>query len=140
MAVLVISIIVLFVSGYFGYKAFKGPDAGTVEGAGVSPEAAAEASAVNAARAKLGGLAVPTTTEIAEAVPDVQTFTNVGALRSAEQTFEQTIGETKAALDALQTSVQTRVAAKTKALQTLQVAAAATAAEGQKILQISFYK
>lgn len=130
MAVMVFSVCLLFGSGFFAYKAFKG--AGGAEAAnGVNPEAAAEAAAANLAKAKLGGLEVPTTTEIAEAVPDVQSFTNVGTLRSAEQSFEQTIGKTKAALNALQESVQTRVAAKTKALQTLQVAQAATAAEGQ---------
>lgn len=130
MAVMVFSVCLLFGSGFFAYKAFKGPAAdAAVEG--VNPEAASEAAAANLAKAKLGGLEVPTTTEIAEAVPDVQSFTNVGTLRSAEQSFEQTIGKTKAALNALQESVQTRVAAKTKALQTLQAAQAATAAEGQ---------
>jgi hypothetical protein len=128
MAVMVFSVCLLFGSGFFAYKAFKGAG-GDAEAA--NPEAAAEAAAAKLAKAKLGGLEVPTTTEIADAVPDVQSFTNVGTLRSAEQSFEQTIGKTKAALDALQQSVQTRVAAKTKALQTLQVAAAATAAEGQ---------
>ena len=128
MAVMVFSVCLLFGSGVFAYKAFKGGAAGA-EGGEAGPSV--EAAAANLAKAKLGGLEVPTTTEIAEAVPDVQSFTNVGTLRSAEQSFEQTIGKTKAALNALQESVQTRVAAKTKALQTLQVAQAATAAEGQ---------
>ena len=110
------------------YKMFTG-GAGTDEG--VTPEASAEAAAVNTAKAKLGGLEVPTTTELAEAVPNVQAYTNVGALRANEQTFEQAIGKTKAALDALQQSVQGRVAAKTGALQKLQALAAATQAEGQ---------
>jgi hypothetical protein len=131
MAVMVFSVCLLFGSGFFAYKAFKGAGGDAEAANGVNPEAAAEAAAANLAKAKLGGLEVPTTTEIADAVPDVQSFTNVGTLRSAEQSFEQTIGKTKAALDALQESVQTRVAAKTKALQTLQVATAATAAEGQ---------
>lgn len=128
MAFLVISICLLFGSGYWMYKMFTG-GAGTDEG--VTPEASAEAAAVNTAKAKLGGLEVPTTTELAEAVPNVQAYTNVGALRANEQTFEQAIGKTKAALDALQQSVQGRVAAKTGALQKLQALAVATQAEGQ---------
>ena len=127
MAVMVLSVFLLFGSGYYAYKSFKGP----ATDASVSPEASAEAAAVNTAKAKLGGLEVPTTTELAEAVPNVQAYTNVGALRANEQTFEQAIGKTKAALDALQQSVQGRVAAKTGALQKLQALAVATQAEGQ---------
>ena len=127
LAILVISVFLVFGGGFFAYKAFKGP----ATDASVSPEASAEAAAVNAAKAKLGGLEVPTTTELAEAVPNVQAYTNVGALRANEQTFEQAIGKTKAALDALQQSVQGRVAAKTGALQKLQALAVATQAEGQ---------
>jgi hypothetical protein len=127
LAILIISVFLVFGGGFFAYKAFKGPAAD----ASVSPEASAEAAAVNAAKAKLGGLEVPTTTELAEAVPNVQAYTNVGALRANEQTFEQAIGKTKAALDALQQSVQGRVAAKTGALQKLQALAVATQAEGQ---------
>jgi hypothetical protein len=130
LAILIISVFLVFGGGFFAYKAFKGPAADAVVN-GISPEASAEAAAVNAAKAKLGGLEVPTTTELAEAVPNVQAYTNVGALRANEQTFEQAIGKTKAALDALQQSVQGRVAAKTGALQKLQALAVATQAEGQ---------
>ena len=130
LAVMVFSVCLLFGSGLWAYKSFKGGSGGVAEGAVNNPEAAAEAAAVNAAKAKLGGLEVPTTTELAEAVPNVQAYTNVGALRANEQTFEQAIGKTKAALDALQQSVQGRVASKAKALQSLQALTATTAAEG----------
>ena len=106
LAVMVFSVCLLFGSGLWAYKSFKGGSGGVAEGAVNNPEAAAEA------------------------VPNVQTYTNVGALRANEQTFEQAIGKTKAALDALQQSVQGRVASKAKALQNLQALAATTAAEG----------
>lgn len=114
MAVLVISICVLFGSGYFTYKAFTGG----AEGAeGVEAAEAAEADAAAEAARILGGIEVPTTEEISKAVPNVKAFKNVPSLRAAEQNFKAVVEKTKAELNTLAQSVDARVANKAKALQ-----------------------
>jgi len=118
MAVLVIAIFVLFGSGYYGYRAFKGGagGAGGAEGGEAAGPSAEEAAAAEAARV-LGGVEVPTTEEVAAAVPNVKGFTNVPSLRAAEQAFNTAVEKTKAELNALKESVAKRAANKMGALQ-----------------------
>lgn len=111
MAVLVISICVLFGSGYFTYKAFTGGAEGAEGVEAAEADAAAEAARI------LGGIEVPTTEEISKAVPNVKAFKNVPSLRAAEQNFKAVVEKTKAELNTLAQSVDARVANKAKALQ-----------------------
>ena len=109
MAFLIISIFLFFGSAYMIYKNFTGG------GAEAGPSAE-EAAAAEAARV-LGGVEVPTTEEVAKAVPNVKGFTNVPSLRAAEQAFNTAVEKTKAELNALKESVAKRAANKMGALQ-----------------------
>jgi len=110
MAFLVISIFLFFGSAFMIYKNFKGGGGGD---AGPSAEATAAAGAARV----LGGVEVPTTEEVAAAVPNVKGFTNVPSLRAAEQAFNTAVEKTKAELNALKESVAKRAANKMGALQ-----------------------
>jgi len=103
MAVLVIAICTLFASGYFAYKSFSGES-------GESADAGALA-------AKLGGINLPSTNDVAAAVPNVQAFTNVPTLRKAEADFKVAVEKTKTALTTLEESIDKRIADKVSALQ-----------------------
>jgi len=115
MAFLVISIFLFFGSAFMIYKTFKG-GAGGAEGGAEAGPSAEEAAAAEAARV-LGGVEVPTTEEVAKAVPNVKGFTNVPSLRAAEQAFNTAVEKTKAELNALKESVAKRAANKMGALQ-----------------------
>jgi hypothetical protein len=133
MAVMVFSVCLLFGSGFFAYKAFKGGAAGEeVAGGNANAEAAAvaEASAAAEAARVLGGAEVPTTEEVAKAVPNVKGFTNVPSLRAAEQAFNTAVEKTKAELNALKASVAKRAANKMGALQQAQELIAVAEAKG----------
>jgi hypothetical protein len=110
MAFLIISIFLFFGSVYMIYK--------VATGGGESEEgpSAEEAAAAEAARI-LGGVEVPTTEEVAQAVPNVKAFANVPSLRAAEQAFNTAVEKTKAELNALRESVAKRAANKMSALQ-----------------------
>jgi hypothetical protein len=112
--ILVASVCLLFGSGYFAYKAFSGP-AAEVAGSesGPSPEELAAAAAAT----KLGGIEMPTTAEVADAIPNVKAFTNVPSLRAAEAQFKVAVEKTKTALTTLEESINKRVANKVGALQ-----------------------
>jgi len=110
MAVLVIAIFTLFGSGYFTYKAFGGGSAKVAENTSTEDVAAALA-------AKLGGISLPSTNEVAAAVPNVQAFTNVPTLRKAEADFKVAVEKTKTALTTLEESIDKRIADKVSALQ-----------------------
>jgi hypothetical protein len=112
MAVLVIAICTLFGSGYFTYKAFGGGGAEVAENA-----SAGDADAAAALAAKLGGINLPSTNEVAAAVPNVQAFTNVPTLRKAEADFKVAVEKTKTALSTLEESIDKRIADKVSALQ-----------------------
>lgn len=116
---MVFSVCLLFGSGFWAYKSFKG-------GAGGGGESPEETAVAEAARV-LGGIEVPTTEEVAKAVPNVQGFKNVPSLRAAKQAFDTAVEKTKAELNALAESVNKRAANKEAILQQfaeLQVAAA----------------
>jgi len=117
-AVMVFSVCLLFGSGFFAYKAFKGGAGGAegAEGGEAAGPSAEEAAAAEAARV-LGGVEVPTTEEVAAAVPNVKAFTAVPELRAAEQAFNTAVEKTKAELNALKESVAKRAANKMGALQ-----------------------
>jgi hypothetical protein len=108
LAVMVFSIFMLFGGGYFIYKAFAGGE-----------EAVVEAVAESVAEAKLGGLNLPSTTEIIATVPNIKGSMNVPTLRAAEQNFEAAVEKTKAELNTLVASVKERVSSKVNAIQTL---------------------
>jgi hypothetical protein len=109
MMILVVSICILFGSGFFIYKGITGGEnAGGNEG---------EASAAENAARILGGIQVPTTEEVAMKVPNVKAFQNVPSLRAAEQNFKAAVEKTKAELNSLAESVDSRVADKVKAIQ-----------------------
>jgi len=127
-AVMVFSVCMLFGSGFFAYKAFKG-GAGGAEGGAEAGPSAEEAAAAEAARV-LGGVEVPTTEEVAAAVPNVKAFTAVPELRAAEQAFNTAVEKTKAELNALKESVAKRAANKMGALQQAQELAAVAGAKG----------
>lgn len=112
MAFLIISIFLFFGSLYMIYKNFTG---GAAEGGEAGPSAE-EAAAAEAARV-LGGVEVPTTEDIATAVPNVKAFTTVPELRAAQQGFNTAVEQTKAKLNALKQSVNTRISAKEGAIQ-----------------------
>jgi hypothetical protein len=114
MAFLIISIFLFFGSAFMIYKAFTGGAAGA-EGGEAGPSAE-EAAAAEAARV-LGGVEVPTTEDVATAVPNVKAFTTVPELRAAQQGFNTAVEQTKAKLNALKQSVNTRIAAKEGAIQ-----------------------
>lgn len=111
LAILIISVFLVFGGGFFAYKAFTGGAEGAEGEPSAENVAAAEAARI------LGGLEIPTTEEIAKSVPNVKAFTNVPSLRAAEQTFKTAIEKTKAELNAVAQSVNARVANKAKALQ-----------------------
>jgi len=128
MAVMVFSVCLLFGSGFFAYKAFKGGAEGAGGGEAAGPSAE-EAAAAEAARV-LGGVEVPTTEEVAKTVPNVKAFTAVPELRAAEQAFNTAVEKTKAELNALKESVAKRAANKMGALQQAQELAAVAGAKG----------
>jgi hypothetical protein len=107
MAFLVISIFLFFGSLFWIYKVATG---------GADAESSENAAAVEKARI-LGGVNLPSTNEVAEAVPNVQAFTNVPSLRAAEQAFNTAVEKTKAQLDELKQSVNSRISAKEGAIQ-----------------------
>jgi hypothetical protein len=125
MAFLIISIFLFFGSAFWIYKTFKGGGATAGEGAGGDDAAAAAALA-----AKLGGVNLPSTNEVAAAVPNVKAFTNVPSLRAAEQAFNTAVEKTKAELNALKESVNKRSANKQSALQQAAEILAAAQAKG----------
>ena len=109
MAFLIISIFLFFGSAYMIYKNFTG--GGAEAGPSAEDAAAAEAARV------LGGVEVPTTENVAAAVPNVKAFTTVPELRAAQQGFNTAVEQTKAKLNALKESVNTRISAKEGAIQ-----------------------
>jgi ABC-type Na+ efflux pump permease subunit len=125
MAFLIISIFLFFGSAFWIYKTFKGGGATAGEGAGGDDAAAAAALA-----AKLGGVNLPSTNEVAEAIPNVKAFTNVPSLRAAQQAFNTAVEKTKAELNALKESVNKRSANKQSALQQAAEILAAAQAKG----------
>jgi len=127
MAFLVISIFLFFGSAFWIYKTFKGGGATAGEGAGGDDAAVAAAAALEA---KLGGINLPSTNEVAEAIPNVKAFTNVPSLRAAQQAFNTAVEKTKAELNALKESVNKRSANKQSALQQAAEILAAAQAKG----------
>jgi ABC-type Na+ efflux pump permease subunit len=125
MAFLVISIFLFFGSAFWIYKTFKGGGATGEEGAGGD-----DAAAAAALEAKLGGVNLPSTNEVAEAIPNVKAFTNVPSLRAAQQAFNTAVEKTKAELNALKESVNKRSANKQSALQQAAEIIAAAQAKG----------
>lgn len=118
MMILVVSICLLFGSGYFAYKSFSG---GASEG-NASPEEAAQEAA------KLAGLDIPTLNALHAALPNVKALPNIATARASQASFNAAVKNVVGKLEELQTSIDGRVADKLKALQAVQSAAAAAQA------------
>ena len=128
MMILVVSICLLFGSGYFAYKSFKGVSG--VEGAAQAAAEAVNQSAELAAQetAKLAGAAIPTMNEVRASIPNVRALPNIASARSAQATFDAAVKDVVGKLEELQASINGRVGEKLKALQETQTAVAAAQA------------
>jgi hypothetical protein len=131
MMILVVSICLLFGSGYFAYKKFQGVSG--VEGAAQAAADAVNQSAEQAAleTAKLAGAVIPTLNEVKAAVPNVKALPNIATARSAQANFNAAVKNVVGKLEELQTSINGRIADKLKALQAVQTAAATAAAAAE---------
>lgn len=128
MMILVVSICMLFGSGYFAYKSFKG--ASGVEGAAQAAADAVNQSAELAAieAAKLAGATIPTLDEVRATVPNVPNLPNIPTARAAQANFDAAVKNVVGKLEELQSSINGRIGEKLKALQETQTALAAAQA------------
>lgn len=129
MMILVVSICLLFGSGYFAYKKFKSVSG--VEGAAQAAADAVNQSAELAAMetAKLAGATIPTLDEVRAAVPNVKALPNIPTARNAKASFDSAVKNVVGKLEELQMSINGRIDQKLKALQAVQTATAAAQAE-----------
>jgi len=115
--ILVVSICLLFGSGYFAYKGFAGAGGGA-GGADLSENEVAQEAA------KLAGLDIPTLNAVRAALPNIQALPNIATARSSQASFNAAVKNVVGKLEELQTSIDGRVADKLKALQAVQTATA----------------
>lgn len=104
--ILVMSVLLLFGSGYFAYKSFS-----------AAPEVPAELSAELAAEGLLAGSNIPNTREIVEAVVNIKGLTNLETARAAQAKFDTAVQNTVGKLQALKNATNSRFKSRMDALQ-----------------------
>jgi hypothetical protein len=129
MMILVVSVCLLFGSGYFAYKGFKG---GAAVAAGAEAGApAASATEAAALEEKLVGLNLPTLNALKTAIPNITKLNTVESARSAQSAVDSAVTEITGKLEQLKTSLNGRFAKKIEGLQTAKTAVQAAAALGE---------
>jgi len=118
MMILVVSICLLFGSGYFAYKKFSGTGGAADGEAGESSDEVAQMAE------KLAGLNLPTLNAVKAALPNVKALPNIATARASQASFNSAVKNVVGKLEELQTSIDGRVADKLKALQAVQTATA----------------
>lgn len=111
--ILVVSICLLFGSGYFAYKGFTSAGGGS-ESADVTAQEIE----------KLAGLTMPTLDNVKASLPNVKALPNIATARSSQAAFNSAVKNVIGKLEELQTSIDARVSDKLKALQAVQTATA----------------
>jgi hypothetical protein len=104
--ILVVSVCLLFGSGFFAYKGFTSV-----------PEVPADVSAEMAAEGLLAGSNIPNTKEIVDAVVNIKGLTNLETARAAQARFDTAVQNTMGKLKALQNATNNRFKSRMEALQ-----------------------